>query len=305
MEGRSTPRRKTGPDGQLSIGALSAAIGIPVDTIRSWERRYGFPVAERTLSGHRVYPLETVTRLRRIAEAMRRGHRAAQVLGASDAALEALLAAVPPLPAHSSPPPPADTGDLLHLIGDFNAEGLRRALQSDWARLGPLQFLDQRVAPLLEEVGEAWARGRLDVRHEHFASSVLGDFLRTVRGPLDDRASGPIAVLTTLPGELHGLGLQMCALVFALAGWRALILGVDTPIGQVAALVREAPVSAVAVSCVRRPRKGALESLRDNLPRRVPLLVGGSGAPPPSLRGVECLPDLAGLDRWLQTRGAL
>jgi len=132
---------------------------------------------------------------------------------------------------------------------------------------------------------------------------VLGDFLRTVRGPLDDRAQGPIAAVTTLPGEQHGLGLQMCALVFALAGWRALILGVDTPIGQVAALVREAPVSAVAVSCVRRPRKGALEALRESLPRRVQLLVGGAGAPP-SERGVESLPNLVALDRWLQTRGA-
>jgi methanogenic corrinoid protein MtbC1 len=303
VEGRSAPHRKSGPDGQLSIGALSAAIGVPVDTIRSWERRYGFPVAERTPSGHRVYSLATIPRLRRIAEAMRRGHRAAQVLGASDAALDALLATVPPLPDPRSPLSPADPGDLLPLISEFNVEGLKRALQSDWVRLGPLQFLDQRAAPLLEEVGAAWAAGRLDVRHEHFASSVLGDFLRAVRMPLDDRARGPVAALTTLPGELHGLGLQMCALVFALAGWRALILGVDTPIGQVGALAREAPVSVVAVSCVRHPRKGALEALRDSLPRRVPLLVGGSGAPP-SGRGVKSLPDLAALDRWLQTRGA-
>lgn len=303
MEGRSAPRRKSGPDGRLSIGALSAAVGIPVDTIRSWERRHGFPLAERTPSGHRVYPLDTVPRLRRIAEAMRRGHRAAQVLGASDAALEALLEAVPALPTPLSPGPPADTADLLHQVRAFNAEAVKHALQVDWVRMGPLQFLEQRAGPLLVEVGDAWAEGRLDVRHEHFASAVLGDFLRMVRAPLDDRATGPVAALTTLPGELHGLGLQMCALVFAQAGWRALILGVNTPVGQVAALVREAPVSAVAVSCVRRPRKGALEDLREHLPRRVPLLVGGAGAPPAE-RGVERLPDLLTLDRWLQTHRA-
>ena len=301
MEGRSSPRRRSRPDGQLSIGALSAATGIPVDTIRSWERRYGFPVPERTPSGHRVYPIATVTRLRRIAEAMRRGHRAAQVLGASEAALESLLETVPGLPGpHAPGPPPAD---LIDAIGSFNADALKRGLQSDWVRLGPLQFLEQRVGPLLVQVGDAWAQRRLDVRHEHFASSVLGDFLRMVRAPLDERATGPIAAITTLPNELHGLGLQMCALVFALAGWRALILGVNTPIGQVVALVREAPVSAVAVSCVRRPRAGALEALRENLPRRVPLLVGGAAAPVPQ-RGVERLPDLQALDRWLQTHRA-
>ena len=303
MEGRAAPRRKPGPGGELSIGALSAATGIPVDTIRSWERRYGFPVAERKPSGHRLYPLEAVSRLRRVAEAMRRGHRAAEVLGASDVVLEALLNAVPAFPGLIPDGPSADPSDLLQLVGSFNAERLKRTLQADWVRLGPLQFLEQRAGPLLVEVGNAWSDGRLDVRHEHFASAVLADFLRAVRAPLDDRAAGPLVALTTLPGELHGLGLQMCALVFALAGWRALILGVNTPVAQVAALAREAPVSAIAISCVRRPQAGAIDALRKLLPRRIPLLVGGAGAPE-SERGVQRLESLLDLDRWLQSRQA-
>lgn len=303
MPRRQSSRRHASPGGQLSIGALSAATGIPVDTIRSWERRYGFPVAERKPSGHRVYPLEAVPRLRRVAEAMRRGHRAAEVLGASDTVLDELLEAVPSLPGPVRVHERGDPADLLTLVGAFNAENLKLALQSDWVRLGPLRFLEQRAGPLLVEVGNAWSDGRLDVRHEHFASSVLGDFLRTVRVPLDDRAAGPVAVLTTLPGEMHGLGLQMCALVFALAGWRALILGVNTPVAQVSALAREAPVSAIAISCVRRPRLDALSALRSQLPRRVPLLLGGSGAPP-SERGIERLENLVALDRWLQTRAS-
>jgi hypothetical protein len=249
-----------------------------------------------------VYRLDTVPRLRRIAEAMRRGHRAAEVLGAPEDVLDALLEAMPAFPQSGVHGEAADPADLLALVGTFNADALKRVLLGDWARLGPLQFLERRAGPLLTEVGNAWSDGRLDVRHEHFASSVVGDLLRAVRAPLDDRAAGPVAALATLPGELHGLGLQMCALVFALAGWRALILGVDTPIGQVAALVREAPVSAVAVSCVRRSRTGALETLRESLPRRVPLLVGGAGAPSPPPRGIERLPDLGALDRWVQTR---
>jgi hypothetical protein len=289
----------------LSIGALSAATGIPIPTIRSWERRYGFPAADRKPSGHRVYPLDTVPRLRRIAEAIRRGHRAAEALTASEATLTALLDAVAPAPVPTPGVPPS-TGSgadgLLQLVRRYDAEGIKRAFQSDWARMGPLQFLEHRIGPFLTDVGAAWAEGRLDVRHEHFASAVSGDFLRSVRGPLDDRATGPVAALTTLPGELHGLGLQMCALVFAWAGWRALLLGVDTPIAQVAALAREAPISAVAVSCVRRQRGTAsLAALRRRLPRRVPLLVGGAAAPP-SRAGIEHLPDLAALDRWLQTR---
>jgi len=100
------------------------------------------------------------------------------------------------------------------------------------ARLGPLPFLETMVAPLLREVGEAWEKGRLRVRHEHFVAERLGDLLRSLRLPLEERAGGPLVVLATLPGEAHGLGLQMAALVVAFAGCRVLYLGTETPVPE-------------------------------------------------------------------------
>lgn len=303
-----------GGKGMLSIGALSAATGVPVETIRSWERRYGFPVAERKPSGHRVYALDTVARLRLISEAIGRGHRAAEVVASSESALESLLAA---LPKTSSPRNAPSSGAVESLPGadahfaairSFDAEHLKHSFQADWARLGPLRFVQDRAAPFLHSIGEAWSAGTLDVRHEHFASACLGDFLRTARLPLDDRATGPVMALATLPGELHGMGLQMSAVVCAAAGWRALMLGTDTPIVQVAALAREAPVAAVAISCAaprRRQTSEQLRTLRRRLPRGVSLLVGGTGAPSAIAgAGVVVMPDLVTLDRWLHEHAA-
>jgi DNA-binding transcriptional MerR regulator/methylmalonyl-CoA mutase cobalamin-binding subunit len=311
----SSHRDQTG-EGLLSIGALSTATGIPIDTIRTWERRYGVPVPVRKPSGHRVYPLATVPHLRRAAQAIARGHRAAEVLPASEGALEALLES---LPATSAPPEArgmADTTadvdaagfeELLEAVRRFDGERLKRILQSEWARRGPIDFLEHCAGPFLAEVGRGWAEGALEVRHEHFASGVLGDFLRTVRQPLDDRAAGPVAALATLPGELHGLGLQMAALVFALAGWQTLVLGVDTPIPQIAALARDAPLAAVGLSCVQeRGRNGtvSVRALRRGLPRSVPLLIGGRAAPARTLlKGVYIIPDLTGLELWLKGQG--
>src|SRR6185503_7763377 len=99
------PVRKT-KGARLSIGAVSRATGVPVETLRTWESRYGFPVPERRPSGHRVYAISIVPRLRRIAEALSRGHRAAQVVAASDSDLEQLLgsrAATPVAPPAASP----------------------------------------------------------------------------------------------------------------------------------------------------------------------------------------------------------
>jgi methylmalonyl-CoA mutase cobalamin-binding subunit len=306
---RTAPAGSAAAEGRLTIGTLAAATGIPAETIRTWERRYGFPVPERKESGHRLYALAAIPRLRRVALAIARGHRPAEVVPASDAALDALLAAVPlapERPAGTGAPPAPD--DLIGAARAFDGETLRRAFHADWARLGPLEFLERRAAPFLLAIGDAWESGALDVRHEHFASGCLGDFLRTVRAPLDDRAAGPIAVLATLPGELHGIGLQMAAVVFALHGWRALVLGVETPPEQIAALARDVPIAAVAVSVVRR-RDGRdpsldVQRLRRDLPRGVPLLLGGAGAARVKAtragRIGDVLPDLVALDRWVR-----
>jgi len=236
------------------------------------------------------------------------------VLSASEAALESLLATLPErnvgshAPRAAMPDTENEVGELLDLVRRFDAEGLRRRIEGDWARLGPLQFLERRATPLFRAVGIAWAEGSLDVRHEHFASALVGDFLRSARLPLEERARGPVAALTTLPGELHGLGLEMVALVCALAGWNTLLLGVNTPVPEIAALAREVSLGAVAVSCVQRVGTRALEllrSLRRRLPRQVPLLLGGTGIPA-GLRtsGIHVFQDLSGLDQWLQSQAA-
>jgi methanogenic corrinoid protein MtbC1 len=290
-------------DAWLAIGALSRATGIAVETLRTWESRYGFPEPERKPSGHRVYPVAAVPRLRRIAQALALGHRAGQVVAASEGALGQLLAAVPG--AGEAPPAagatPVDVSGLLRLVAGFEAEPLRQALVADWARLGPVEFLETRIAPLLREVGEAWARGELEVRHEHFLAERASDLLGALRLPFEERARGPLVVYATLPGESHGLGLQMAALALAAAGCRSLYLGTDVPIRQLAALARDLQARAVAVSVSRASRgpasATALRRLRELLPRRVLLVVGGEGAPA-ARPGIEVVASLRELDAW-------
>ncbi len=310
---RRAPRNTTG--GLLSIGTLAASTGIPADTIRTWERRYGFPRAERKPSGHRVYSVTTVPRLRRVAQAIAQGHRPAQVLSASEEDLNQLLAAgilrgIPDLaPATAASRRPdadvsAESTDLLAAVRTFDAESLKRRFHQEWARLGPLEFLERRASPFLSALGDAWAKGSLEIRHEHFGSGLLGDFLRTTRQPLEERATGPMVALATLTGELHGLGLQMTALVFSLAGWQTLLLGVDTPSEQIVSLAKEASLAGVAISCVQPRANGTsapLRALRRRLPRHIPLLVGGAAAPVSSQEpGIILLPDLKALELWLR-----
>jgi methanogenic corrinoid protein MtbC1 len=289
----------------LSIGALSRATGIAVETLRTWESRYGFPVPERKASGHRVYPVAAVARLRRIAQALSLGHRAGQVVGASEESVARLLessASAADLSLPSNVPRPAeDVPGLLRHVKAFDGDRLTRQFLSDWARMGPVEFLEARIGPLMRAVGEGWEQHELEIRHEHFLSERVGDLLRSLRMPLEERATGVLVVFATLPGEAHGLGLQMSALVLAAAGCRILYLGTEVPVAQVASLARDLAARAVAIS-MSSATKGAasaaaLRKLREALPRRVALVAGGDGVPA-ARPGIDAVHSLRDLDAW-------
>ena len=73
-----------------NIAAVERETGIGKDTLRVWERRYGFPRPERDENGDRLYPGDQVSRLRLIKRLMDRGHRPGRLVASEDAELHAL-----------------------------------------------------------------------------------------------------------------------------------------------------------------------------------------------------------------------
>lgn len=305
-----------GDSAALSIGALALATGIPVQTLRTWERRYGAPQPERKPSGHRVYSLESVEHLRKVARLLEAGHRAAEVVPLSSDRLESLLSISP---AGAAPPsaarapvalPPGASGptmaEMLRAVRDFERELLLGMLRAQWSRLGPLRFLEQCAGALMAEVGRLWGEGELEIRHEHFATACLADLLREVREPFDRQARGPRVIAAVPSGDHHEGGLLMASVLLAVRGYRVVYLGLDTPVGELVATAKEAGVHAVvlSVSAAVQPAraKRAVSALRAALPRRVRLWVGGSGAPE-SAAGVTRFHSLGALDEALSTQG--
>jgi DNA-binding transcriptional MerR regulator len=228
-EGSGQPPGEPRP---LSIGALSRATRIPVETLRTWERRYGSPMPVRKPSGHRVYPAASVEHLRRVGRLLIHGHRPGEILGLSTRELDALLSLSEPAPAPVTPPAgPVPAGEdsaariiakMLRATADLDRQALLHELRTGWVRLGPLRFLDQVAGAFMVEVGRGWHAGTLEVRHEHFASACLSDFLRAAREPYDQQARGPRVVAAMLPGEAHEGGLLIASTLMALRPPRAL-----------------------------------------------------------------------------------
>jgi DNA-binding transcriptional MerR regulator len=290
-------------EGLLSIGDLSKGTGITPDAIRSWERRYGRPRPVRRPSGHRRYTYQDLRWLRKVAQALGRGHRASIAVLADDAELESLLG-------DASAADEEEIRELLRLVRSFDRVAVLSILGETWSELGPYAVLERWIVPLTAAVGRAWADGELDIRHEHFLTEVLQDYLRGRRVACGLRPGAPTLVLTTLPGERHGLGLQMAALVGTLEGIRARVLGTETPVPEIVQAAREAEALGVAISVSSSTGGVAtdrmLSELRGALPDAMPLIVGGGGAcgPRRPVRGVLYLASLDELGERLR-KGAL
>ncbi len=99
-------------DGRYSIATVAQLVGAPVDTLRTWERRYGVVSPERSAGGQRRYTSSDVERLRLVrALVVTYGERISMVATLPteelEARLELLSSVAPSAPAHDAPAPVA------------------------------------------------------------------------------------------------------------------------------------------------------------------------------------------------------
>ncbi|HEY6558259.1 MAG TPA: MerR family transcriptional regulator [Polyangiaceae bacterium] len=265
-----------------SIRVAARLTGISADKLRMWERRYGFPKPARNTNQVRAYSEQDIERLMLISRAMQAGCRVREAITSTPEELRELLARATPAPAATAGEAPLGVETILQALRADDPELLRAELRKAVAVLGVRRFITELAGPLVERVGDAWHDGVVEVRHEHLFSSVLSTQLRVLSSAYEDSRAAPTVVLTTLPGEQHGLGLELAALYLALEGAVVRLLGVDTPLPQIAAAARglRADVVGLSLSCASDPVETLrlLELVHARLPQGVELWVGGRRA---------------------------
>ncbi|MFT3775019.1 MAG: MerR family transcriptional regulator [Minicystis sp.] len=287
-----------------SIRVASRLTSIPAETLRMWERRYGFPAPGRDDSGVRLYTDEDVERLRLVARALKAGYRVGEVIARDRNELESALGASRHLqvePAGQVPNVPSIVGAIAR---DDVAE-IRAALRRAALALGPRSFVADLAGPLCTAVGDAWARGEIAVRQEHVLAEALTSQLRLLLAAYEDTERPPVVALVTLPGELHALGLEMVAVYLAAGGAAPRLIGPDLPPEQIADAARalSADVIGVSVSLSSDARVASrhLRRLLRAAPRRCRIWAGGAGAPALDVRdeALDVITSWSGLDEAL------
>lgn len=292
----------------MTIAAVERDSGLSKDTLRAWERRYGFPAPARDPSGERVYSTQDVQKLRLLKRLVERGERPGRLIHLGSAELQARLDGH----AQAQPRRPITEG-FLELIRAHDMNGLRRRLRERRTRLGTVRFVVEVVAPLNTLVGEAWMRGQLQVFEEHLYTESVQMVLRETIGmlPPGRPTDCPRLLLTTFPGEPHGLGLLMAEAIAQLEGARCLALGVATPLWDIvlAARALECDIVALSFSGCLNPNQvvEGLTELRARLAPRTALWAGGAAPvlhrrPVPGVTAIASLAQIgAELQRWRQS----
>jgi len=286
----------------VSIAAVERDTGLSKDTLRVWERRYGFPQPERDVYGERVYPLEQLDKLRLVKRLMDQGFRPGKVIGQSTAELQQLAEGMTGTPRMAEAPDSSDElARYLDCVTEHRLDDLRRQLSQALLRLGLARFITEVVAPLTVTVGEAWARGQVQIFEEHLYTEAVHSILRGAIATIPTSAAPPRVLLTTLPQEAHGLGVLMAEAMFSLEGACCVPMGVQTPLWEIVAAARAQRIDIVALSFTATVNPNhviaGLADLREQLSRSIEIWAGGSAPvlrrrPPRHVRVLDSLTDV-------------
>jgi methanogenic corrinoid protein MtbC1 len=257
----------------MNIAALSRRTGVPPDTLRKWEQRYGVLRPQRTTGGQRRYTELDLARVEWLRERLTEGYRigdAAALLGDVDVGVGRT---------------PAELRRALYAaVRDSDVDAIGALLDQTFTLLSLEQSLSRVIAPVLQLVGDGWASEELSIAQEHLISGAvrarLDSLLSDARGDLRGTA-----VLACVPGERHELGLLMLGTLLRADGWQIAYVGPDAPLDDALELAERVDAGAVCLSATMREHLATLRSV--DVPRDVTLTLGGAAASPTAARRLK------------------
>jgi len=256
----------------IKIQQLSQEVGIGVDTLRIWERRYGFPNPERDSRGHRHYPEAQIEELRIVKKLQNLGLRPNMIFDLNEAKRRELLE-------QEQSKNLFENSALLRLVSELEPFEIDRELRHSLEKMGPKEFVYQLATPLIHALDHGWTDGTISIAREHLVSDRLELLLKEqlrIDWPEADRRR---LLCLILSGERHKLGLLMSAVLFQCEGLDCLFINEELPISEIPQLAEQLGVAGVALSLSahysRRLAKTNLAALRNSLAPNIKLIAGG------------------------------
>lgn len=287
--------------GKYTVNEVEERTKVPASTLRQWERRYGFPMPERSESGYRLYSERDLQQI----EAMKR-HIEDGVPASRAADLVQQLGAT-----SQGPRPARDLRDelvkALVALDDVRADDI---LSEAYALHSVETVMFELLRNAMVEIGQRWHDGKIRTTTEHFASQYVQGRLRALLGLSPKFSKSSAVIIACAPGDQHELGALMLAVMLRRTGYRVYYLGADTPVADLADMVGTIKPLALMVSASVKESVTQLLSQREQFQHMdTALIFGGSAfkAQPElarSIGGVYFEDDLDSLTSYLESLAA-
>ncbi len=260
-------------DAEYSIAAVSKLTGVSCHALRVWERRYGFPVPDRSPSGHRRYGRDQVRMIRRLAELAHGGRSIGELIAEfRDGRLVREVETVAECRDN-------DEGIVTELVDRLTAGDLAGS-DALFDRLGEQMetegLLSRIVGPSLTEVGDRWFRRECEIYQERWVSGFFRNKLRMMieEARKDNVTPTHTAIIGMVQGDRHSGGILILNVLLERSGWRVFNLGVDVPVCEFRKAVSSVGPDAMGLSFVlsRNINKRFRELAQI---RGLPIFVGG------------------------------
>jgi len=221
-----------------TIKRASVMVGVPVATLRAWQRRYQIVEPRRSESGYRLYSAGDIAKLRSMQALVASGwspkEAAAVVSDNSDLEAERDdLERNQPSRSRSSPRATAQTSDLVAAAAALDPSAVTQLLDERFATGSFEHVVDGWLLPELDRLGMAWAEGGLTVAGEHMAAGAVQ---RRLSASFDaaavDGARSPLLLTGLPPGCRHELGILAFATAARRQGLAVVHLGSDLPLAD-------------------------------------------------------------------------
>lgn len=249
----------------LNVQAVELRTGITAETLRTWERRYGWPRPQRLPNDYRLYSEDDVALIQAVRQELRSGVSAST-------AWQRVVQARERRPASGTMRGTEHLRDrLVDALVAFQPIAARELLAEAHAIYPVERVLLEVIQPCLIEIGERWHRGEVTITQEHFASNLLRDRLVALCSFYSPRIDAATIMVGAGPGDLHDIGALMLAVVLRSDGHNVIYLGQNLGLEHLSTALQQARPRLLLLSASR------LETAR-GLAEVAPLL---AAMPPP------------------------
>jgi methanogenic corrinoid protein MtbC1 len=224
--------------------AVARETGVPADTFRAWERRYGVPHPQRTDGGHRLYSDRDIAIIRWLRDRTAEGMNISQAVYLLKSAGETTTSTI-----EIETRAIGRLADQLVLaLTQFDIVYAERLFSEAFALYPFEDALIDIIQPVMVEIGERWHRGEINIATEHFATQFVRRKLAGLLNIFEGNAQRATIVIGCAPDELHELGILMISIFLARRGWHVIYLGAQVPLADLLATVRSIKPALVCLS---------------------------------------------------------